>query len=288
LSGFKIITDSASDLPSSYLKQHDIGMVPFYITADGNTYLRDKIEIDTDEFYKRQRERKQFFKTSLPSVQDYVDEFSKYGADTDILCLCLSSGLSGSHQSAMNAANILKEENPQRNIIAIDSFTASLGYGMKVIEAVKCREKGKTAEQAANLLSKNWAEIALAVDDLEYLLMGGRVSKVQAFAGGLLNIKPVIRMTGGKLVPHTKVRGRSKVMAALIQILDEGIGQDPSAYKLTVMHSDCHEDAEALRAQIEERYNKKGEVLMEPVGLVIGVHVGPAVLAVAYLKDTEI
>ena len=282
---FKIITDSASDLTREFLQASDIVVVPFYITVDGNTYLKDQIEITSQEFYKIQRERKQFFKTSLPSVQDYADEFNKYATQTDILCFCLSSKLSGSSQSAINAANIVMEENKGRKIVVIDSLSASLGYGFKIIEAMKCRDKGMTLDQAVQAISKYPSEVSLMVDTLEYLQMGGRVGKASALAGGLLNIKPIIRVVEGALSPHSKVRGRVKGFNALLQILDEGVGANPTDYIIGVMHTDCLEDAETFRDQIEDKYGIKGKVRLEEVGLVIGVHVGPAVMAIAYHKN---
>jgi len=284
LSNFKIITDSASDLPSEFLRQNDIGVVPFYITVDGNTYLKDQIEITSKEFYTIQRERKQFFKTSLPSVQDYADEFNKYDKNMDILCFCLSSKLSGSSQSAVNAANIIMEEHPGRKVVVIDTLSASLGYGFKIMEAIKCREKGMTFDQTVQAVSKYRSDVSLAVDTLDYLQMGGRIGKAQALAGGLLNIKPVIKMADGALMPQAKVRGRAKVMSKLLEIMDEAFGANPSEYSVGVMHTDCPEDAAAFRDQVEAKFGIKGQVTVVEVGLVIGVHVGPQVLAISYLK----
>ena len=284
LSSFKIITDSASDLPREFLLQNDIGVVPFYITIDGNTYLKDQLEITSQEFYNIQRERKQFFKTSMPSAQDYADEFNKCSPHTDILCFCLSSGLSGSSQGAINAANAAMDENPGRSVIVVDSLSASLGYGLKILEAIKCRDKGMTLEQTVLALSKHRAEVALAVDTLEYLQMGGRVGKASALAGGLLNIKPIIKVADGVLSPHSKVRGRSKAVSKLLEILDEGIGSSSNEFSIGVIHTDCREDAEAFRDQIESKYGIKGQVRLEEVGLVIGVHVGPKVLALCFVR----
>ena len=285
MSSFKIITDSASDLPGDFLQQHDIGVVPFYITIDGNTYLKDQVEITVQEFYRIQRERKQFFKTSLPSVQDYVDEFNKYAKQRDILCFCLSSKLSGSSQSAINAANIVKDEHLGRNVVVIDTLSASLGYGFKIMEAVKCRDKGMTLDQTVQAVSKYRSDILLAVDTLEYLQMGGRIGKAQALAGGLLNIKPIIKVVDGVLTPQTKVRGRSKVVPKLLELLDEAVGANASDYSIGVMHTDCLKDAEAFRDQIEAKYDIKGKVKIVDVGLVIGVHVGPKILALTFLKN---
>ena len=285
MSSFKIITDSASDLPGDFLQQHDIGVVPFYITIDGNTYLKDQVEITSQEFYKIQRERRQFFKTSLPSVQDYADEFNKYAQQTDILCFCLSSKFSGSSQSAINAANIIMDEHPGRNIVVIDTLSASLGYGFKIIEAMKCRDKGMTLDQTVQAVSKHRSEIFLAVDTLEYLQMGGRIGKAQALAGGLMNIKPIIRVVDGALTPQAKVRGRSKVVPKLLEILGEGVGAAVSDYSVGIMHSDCIEDAKAFRDQIEAKFGIKDKVRIADVGIVIGVHVGPQVLALTFLKN---
>jgi DegV family protein with EDD domain len=286
LSGFKVISDSACDLPSHVLSEHEIDIVPFYVTADGKSYLKDQVEITTSDFYRQQRTGKVFFKTSLPSVQDYLDVFRKYVGESDILCLNLSSGLSGSHQSAATAAQMIREEYPERTVIALDTQNASIGQGWKVLEAARCSAKGHIPQQVVELLSKNAAHIVLAVDDLDYLLMGGRISKVTAFAGGLLHIKPLIKLQGGVLLPHGRARGRSKAISALMQVLEDGIGAEPSAYHVSVIHSDCAADADLFRAKVEEHFKSAGDVTITEVGLVIGAHIGPAVIAVAYLRKT--
>jgi len=267
------------------LQEQNIGVVPFYVTVDGDNYLKDQIEITSREFYKIQRERKQFFKTSLPSVQDYIDEFSKYADASDILCFCISSKLSGSSQSAENAAKAIMEEHPGRRVIVIDSLNASLGYGLKILEAIKCRDDGKSLDETVKAVSAHRAVTALMVDTLDYLRMGGRIGKASALAGGLLNIKPIIKVVDGSLSPHSKARGRVKGLAALLDILDEGIGGDPAAYTIGVMHADCPEDAETFRDQIEQKYGIPGKVRLADVGLVIGVHVGPAVIAISFVRN---
>ena len=280
MSTFKIITDSASDLTDEYMQANDIGMVTFYITADGTTYLKDRIEITAQDFYRMQREKKHFFKTSLPSVQDYIDEFSKCPPDMDILCFCISGKLSGSYQSATNAANIMMEENPNRKIVVFDTQLASLGMKFKIEEAIICRERGKTVEETAEILKKYTSAISIAIDDLDHLLTGGRIGRFQAFAGGLLNVKPFVKVVEGDggLVPQCKVRGRNKVVPQLVQIIDEKIGECPENYKLGIMHAGS-EHAEELREILEEKYNKKGEVEVVDVSLVIGAHVGPSALS---------
>lgn len=280
MSTFKIITDSASDLTNEFMQANDIGMVTFYITADGETYLKDRVEITAQDFYRMQNEKKQFFKTSLPSVQDYIDEFSKCAPDMDILCFCLDSKLSGSYQSAVNAANIMTEENPNRKIVVIDTQLASLGMAFKIEEAIICRERGKTAEETAEILGKYTSAISIAIDDLDYLVMGGRIGKFQAFAGGLLNVKPFVKVVegDGKLEPQCKVRGRNKVLPMLVSIIDEKIGENPANYRLGIMHAGS-DLAEEFREMLEEKYNKKGEVQMVDVSLVISAHVGPKALA---------
>jgi len=288
MSTFKIITDSASDLTNEFMQANDIGMVSFYITADGTTYLKDRVEITAQDFFRMQREKKQFFKTSLPSVQAYIDEFNKYDPDVDILCFCISSKLSGSYQSAVNAANMLMEENPSRKIVVIDTQLASLGMAFKIQEAIVCRERGKTAEETAEILAKYTSAISIAIDDLDYLLMGGRIGRFQAFAGGLLNVKPFVKVVEGDggLLPQCKVRGRSKVLPMLLNIIDEKVGDNPENYRIGIMNSGSEYDTE-LREMIEEKYNKKGEVEVVDVTLVISAHVGPGAIAICVHRNMD-
>ena len=288
MSTFKIITDSASDLTNEFMQEHDIGMVTFYITKDGTTYLKDRVDITAQDFHKIQREKKQFFKTSLPSVQDYIDEFSKCDPSTDILCFCLSSKLSGSYQSAMNAANIMMEENPDRKIIVIDTQLASLGMKFKIQEAIACRDRGMSAEETAEALKKHTSAISIAIDDLDHLLAGGRIGRFQAFAGGLLNVKPFVKVVEGDggLIPQCKVRGRGKVVPMLVNIIEEKMDGNPENYRIGIMDSGS-EYAPELLEMIETKFNKKGEVEVVDVSLVISAHVGSGAIAICCHRNMD-
>ena len=276
----KIVTDSASDLLPEFVREHDIGVVPFSVTADGEKYLKDGIDINASEFYKMQRETKHFFKTSLPSMQDYLDEFNKHPG-IDILCFCLSSKFSGSYQSAVNAAREAMEDG-SRKVVVVDTLSASMGYGIKIMDAVELRAQGKGAEEIAAAVMQEPSSICLTVDTLEYLQRGGRIGKVSAFAGSLLNIKPIIQLVDGELTPHSRVRGRKRALSTLEEIFEKETGGAYSQYRVGILHSDCHDEADEFVRHINTKYGV--EAFLQELGLVIGVHIGPSLIAMLFAK----
>ena len=143
MSDFRIVSDSSCDLPGEIIKKYDIDIVPFYVSFDGQTYYREGVDISNHEFYHKLIVEKKFSRTSLPSVQDYIDVFHRRLADgKDVLCFCISGKFSGSIQSAANAANILKDEFPDREIIIIDTLSISTGQGLQINQAAQLRSLG--------------------------------------------------------------------------------------------------------------------------------------------------
>lgn len=285
---FKIISDSSSDIPEELLKKYDIDVVPYYISFDGQNYLKDGVDFSKNEFYEKIKNV--FPKTSLPPIQDYMDLFKKYLLEgKDVFCVCLTSKFSGSFQSANNAKNILKEEFPNNNIIVLDSLQVTFGQGAILLEIVRMKEAGLPLLEIEDKIKKiiDRTHLTFTVDSLDYLQRGGRIGKVGAFAGSLLNIKPIIIMKDGELVPFAKVRGRKKAINEVLDITFNGIQDNLSDYNFFVVHSQSPEDAKFILETIKEKYNVIPIFKEVEIGATIGSHIGPTVVGLGYFNKFE-
>jgi DegV family protein with EDD domain len=183
----------------------------------------------------------------------------------------------------------LKEDFPDRDIQVLDSKQCAMGQGFLVMEAAKLRDQGFSLSETVRVLTRACAQyrLMITVDSLEYLQRGGRIGLVSAFAGTLLNIKPIIYMSEGELHPLSMARGRVKAIQALVKAMRADIGQSADKYHMGVLHADCADDL----ALLQEECVKQGFVIDLPVfviGVTIGAHIGPTALAVGYFPKTEL
>ena len=287
MSNFKIISDTSCDIPKELVEEYDIGLVPFNITFDGGaTYLKEGIDIDSDELCEKMQGKDVFPKTSLPSVMDYTDAFKPHLLDgRDVFCVCLSSKFSGSYQSAVNAAEMLLEEFPERKIKVVDSLLATFLQGLLVIDVAEYRKEGKGVDEIFDLVEsyKNEGFAYLTVDTLEYLQKGGRIGKAAALAGGILNIKPIIVLEHGALSPHSKARGRKKALAEVVELTANFLKGKENEYRAWVLSSGFEEDAKAMADLMQE----KGVPVLGigKIGATITVHGGPGVTGIVVLRN---
>ncbi|MBR4114114.1 MAG: DegV family protein [Anaerotignum sp.] len=291
MNAYKIIADSSCDIPISLMKANDISYVPFNVSFDQETYLEELKDITPDEFYEKINAEKLFPKTSLPSVQSYMDAMEAVLKDNkDVLCLCLSSKFSGSFQSAMNAANILSESYPDHVIKVIDTTCATACEGMMVLEACRMKDAGMDINAVAEKLEvlKETSRIFVTVDSLEHLQKGGRIGKASAMAGTILNIKPIIAMKDGELHPESKVRGSKKALKQIVDMAKGKIGDEKDQYRIIFVRGDKEREATAVELANElraEGYDVAEDVWT--VGITIGSHIGPTPIAVCMLKKYE-
>ena len=284
---YVITTDNNSDLPDAYMQDHEVGCSYLSYAMDGVNYTHDNF-LPVEEFYARMRQGSMptTAQVNPENAKNLMEPYLKEGAD--ILHIAFSSGLSGSYNSCKIAAEELAEEYPQRKIIVIDSLAASLGQGLLVHLAVQKKEAGEEMEQVARWVEENKNKIvhAFTVDDLNHLYRGGRVSKTTAVLGGMLNIKPVLKVDDeGKLVPVGKVRGRKKSLAALVDAMDEKIGKYKDSCDTVFMsHGDCIDDVNYVLEKIKARYPVK-TILVNHVGATIGAHSGPGTVALFFLGE---
>lgn len=288
-SQFKIITDTSCDIPDGLIRRHNIGMIPYYVSFEPGKYYKERFELSIKDFYARLATEKSFPRTSLPPVQDYIDAFSTYlNEGRDVLCFCLTSKFSGSYQSANTAKNILAEKHFDNKVTVIDSYSATVGQGLIVMEAVKMRDAGYSMDKCTQVIErlKPTATIILTAGSLEYLRRGGRLGRASALAGSLLNIKPIIRLDDGELLPHSKVRGYNKMLKELVRILMESLEGGYDNYEIVAAHAGCEEYGQRLVRLLKDNYGVKTRPIWE-VGITIGCHIGPMAMGVAAVRKYD-
>jgi len=279
----KLIADSGSDMPRGYAKENDIDIVPLIVNFEDQEFL-DGETIDPIDLYKNMREGT-VYKTAQVSIHTFKELFKEYAKRGDqCIYIAFSSELSGTYQAAEMAKSDVLEEYPGFDITIVDSKAASFGYGLIVYYANQMIQRGRSKEdvvQAIQFFSEHMEHV-FTVDNLEYLYRGGRVSRTSAFVGGLLNIKPILEVQDGKLVPLEKIRGRKKVLKRMVDIMEER-GTDFSNQIIGISHGDDLETAEALREEIQGRFQCKG-FMLPLIGAAIGAHAGPGTIALFFLN----
>ena len=287
---YTIVTDSSCNLPESLIDELELEVLPLVFMTDGEeyqSYLKGQVT-DLKQFYTMMREGK-VFTTSLPNLSDAQELFEKiFQQGNDILCLGFSSGLSGTYEGVRNIGKALSEQYEQRTFTAVDTLAASVGQGLIVYYAAKMRQEGKSLSEIEQWVRENRLKMAhwFTVDDLMFLFRGGRVSRTAAFAGSLLNIKPVLHVDNdGKLTAIGKVRGRKKSLQELVKLMDEKIGSyHDTCHTIFISHGDCEEDANYVAEKVKEKY-QINTIIMNQVGATIGAHSGPGTMALFFVGD---
>ena len=280
---YQIITDSCCDFPNDTYAGLKLVKVPLSVEFRGQVY-DDKNDDSLKEMYDGLRAGEPA-KTSAINPDRWARAMEGVlAAGEDVLVMAFSSGLSTTYQSAVIAAEELREKYPERKIFVVDPLSASMGEGLLVWYACRKRDEGMPLEELYA-----WAEDAklhlchwFTVDDLMYLKRGGRISAATAVVGTMLQIKPVLHMDDeGHLISMAKARGRKASIDALVRKVGE-LGQDYDNSTMFISHGDCLEDAEYLASQLREKCGAK-EVIISYVGAVIGSHSGPGTVALFFL-----
>lgn len=284
MSNYVIFTDSACDLGPEILEKMNVKSLSLTLMydSDGTVYSND--EVDPKEFYKKMREGATA-KTSAINSETFKSAFEQELKDgRDVLYIGFSSGLSNTYNAGRIACGELKQEYPDRKAIAVDTLSASAGFGLLLALTVKKRDEGATIEEAAEFAESTRLHLChwFTVDDLKYLKRGGRVSPTVAFVGGLLGIKPVMHMDNeGHLINMTKVRGRTAAIQALADKFGE-LAIDKTTGPVYICQGDCEDDAKALAKIVKDTYGVEVELTVF-TGPVIGAHSGPGTLAIFFL-----
>ena len=274
---FQIITDSCCDLSAELVASLKLRVAPLSVEMDGRAYSEG--EMTPTELYDHLRNGK-LPKTSAVNPDGWAAHIRPaLEAGRDVLVLAFSSGLSATYQSAVIAAEELRDEFPERKLIVIDTLCAAPGQGLLVYTAAQLRDSGKTIDETAAWVEAHKLKVChwVTVEDLMHLKRGGRVSAATAVVGTMLSIKPIIRVDdNGKLESFAKARGRKAAMNHILDRMAETLDLSLSD-TVFIGHGDCLADAELLAQQIKTRFGVKN-VIITYIGAVIGSHTGPGVL----------
>jgi len=288
MNDYIIMTDSCIDLPNKMAEEMELSVIPLSVRVDEKDYTNylDEREITFKEFYRLLRAKAKT-STSQANPIAFIEAMTPIlESGKDVIFIGISSALSGTFNSSLQAKEELKEKFPDRKIILIDSISASMGQGLLVTYAYRLKQEGKSIDEVAKWVEENKIKLShlFTVDDLNHLKRGGRLSPVKAMVGTIMRVKPILHVSSlGKLTVQGKARGRQSAIAALVDRMAETI-EKPEGQTIYISHGDCEEDALKAKELIINRLPIK-DVVIGYIGPVIGSHSGPSTLAIFYLGN---
>ena len=262
-------------MAESTIQELGISVVPLYVRFGDEVY-RERVDISDDEFYQKLLEGTVHPATSQPNPQDFIDVYQKLSSEVDgIVSIHISSKLSGTLNSAWQARDMVASKCP---IEVVDSKIITAALGLITIAAAKAANAGKNLDEVLAVTNEAIANThALALlDTLKYLLLGGRIGKAKAMAGSLLNVKPLVTVKDGEVVPAAQVRSRAKGIERLFSFVENATDIED----LAIAYSTTPDDAQALAQRIAAIFTK-AEVRVVRLGTTLGVHIGPGSLVVS-------
>lgn len=283
---YVLMTDSSCDLPAKKADELGLTVLPLSFTMEGKTYVNylDEREMPIAQFYARLRSDATVVTAGVnfEAAMEAMEKVLKEGKD--VLALGFSSALSCTYGSFASAAQELKDKYKDSKIYVVDTLSASLGQGLLVYLTAQEKLKGKTIDEVRDFAESTKLHLChwFTVDDLHHLRRGGRISAATAMIGSMLSIKPIMHMDDqGRLVAVSKTRGRKRSILSLLDHMTE-TAIDPAKQTVFISHGDCLEDAQLLADHIRETLHVK-DIMIAPVGPVIGAHSGPGTLALFFL-----
>jgi len=271
----KIVTDSTSDLSPELVQQLGIIVVPVYLRFGDEVY-RDGVVISQDEFYQKLVESPVHPSTTQPTPADFADVYSKLSRETDeIISIQITSKLSGTYNSALQGRELVTGS---CRIEVVDSLSGSMGLGLVAMAAARLAEAGESLEGVMDEIRQAIPQIRLLglLDTLKYLLRGGRIGKAKALLGSVLNVKPLITMRDGEIVPAGQARTRSKGIERLFDFVKIAL----NIQELAIVHSTTPDEAGSLKERIASIFDKR-HIHIARLGPALGVHFGPGTLILA-------
>jgi DegV family protein with EDD domain len=275
-----VVLDSTADLPDPQARHPNWRLVPLYVRFGDETF-REYVDISAEDFYRRLRESSQPPKSSQPSPADFEAVFDSLSEYERILCVVLSSKISGTYESARLAAEPVGER-----VRVIDSGVTS-GGTVILADAIQRRLDRGTEEKEIDALVERFKRergLLFTVDTLEFLIRGGRIGKAAGLAGQLLSVKPILVLDDGEVAPLKRVRGRRKAIAEMERLFVEG-SQDVSGLHVGVAHADALEDCDELAGRVSAARPHASLDLVLTLGPVIGTHGGPGTLGLFWFQD---
>ena len=281
-----VLTDSCASIPEELIEELNIRVVPYYLHK-GKETLRDLVDVQREEFFRWLATAQELPKTANPGPGDYLEPFKELAQQAqEIISIHMTSLGSGAYQAAVMAKEMAREVWPDLRIEVIDTRNVSLCQGWMAIEAARAALAGKSLDEIMQLV-KDMIPITRMIqtaDTLRYLYLGGRIGKAQHLFGSLLNIKPLIGMEGGIIVPLGQVRSRLGAYRKIVEMMEEDVGH-LGRVKVAFVHAAALEEVRKLRDMVEERLTCV-EVLMAELSPALGVHTGPGTAGVCYFPVT--
>lgn len=285
----KIIADSTCDLSDEILEKYKIGIAPLSIKIGENVY-KDRVDIQPETFYKQLGALKELPSTAMPSPTEFINLYEQGVSEgaSAILCITMSSGTSGSYQSAVIAKEYFEEKHPKIPVYVVDSRCMSHGSGYLVLKSAQLREKGASFQELIdfNETYKTNIKHFLSVDDLDNLIKSGRLTNVSAFIGKVLKVKPIMSMRHGKGAIVAKVRGGKKVFSHYLEEYLKRVDIVLTDFIIVGYTSD-RSKAEIMKTKLEQEAHFKGEIYIMQMGVSVGTHVGLGGLSLYFIEKGD-
>lgn len=276
----KVVVDSTSYIPKETLIENDISVVSLNVLLNGKSYR--EVDLENEFFYKEMNESKEIPKSSQPSVEEIKEVFTNIAkSGFDIVGIFISSKMSGTYSTAHLVREMVLEEYPETRIELVDSESNCMQMGFSAIQAARAAKRGENIEKVVEEAKKviNTSKFLFVPDTLKYLKKGGRIGGASALFGTILQIKPILTVQNGETSVYEKVRTKKKAIEVILKkVLDDmtekGLGE------VIVHHINCEEEGLEIAKKLENEL--KIPVKIQPIGAIIGLHVGPGSIGVAY------
>lgn len=282
----KIIADSTSYIPEDIKKFYDINIVSLSVVFENEIFK--ELEITNEKFYKKLDKSESIPTSSQPSIDEFYKAFEEIIKNgDDVVGVFISSEMSGTYNTAHMVKDMILENYPDAKIELIDSRSNCMQLGYAAITAARGAKEGKSIDEVVNIAKENIkrSRFIFSPDTLEYLKKGGRIGTAQALLGSLLQIKPILTVNNGKTDVITKVRSKKRAIDKMIDIFMEDV-KNFGLGEVLIHHINCEEEAKRLAYKIKEKVRKSVNICS--IGPVIGTHVGPGALGIAYYTKEDI
>lgn len=293
----QIISDGSLDLARELTDAKDIKVVPFYVSFDSETYLKEIEELDIREFYQKMVDHPDVFpKTSMPSVDDYYQVFEPLAKEgIPMICICITTKFSGSMQSANTAKDMVLEECPKAKITVIDATVNTVLQGLYVLEACRLRDMGWDYDRIVEriLEIRESGRIFFTIGNIDYLKHGGRIGKLAGLAGSALKLKPLITLKEGEIFSSGISRSREKSMGKVVDMLKAYLDErdaKPGEYSFAIGFGYAYEEACRFKDMLKDLVRERlgiDDIGIYQIGATIGVHTGPYPIGVGIIKRAD-
>ena len=290
---FEIISDGSCDLSDEAVSKLGIRVVPFYVAYDEESYLKEKVDFQVQEFYQKLMDNPGVFpKTSMPTAEDYCQEFQKaFELNKNILCITISKKFSGSLNSALMARDMFLEEHPDARVEVVDSTVNSCTQGLLVREIARMRENGLTLDEVLSKIEeiKVTGRSYFTINGLSYLQHGGRIGKLTAIVGNILKVTPLIVQKDGEIQSGGIALSRKRAIMKIFDKFKSTLHKHNLSlenYLIVVGYGNSLEEGMEFAKKFEEIFGKKVE-LFDQIGATIAVHTGPYPIGIAFIRKYD-